>query len=114
MASQIRILTHAQRDIELVLTWTLREFGPRKHDEYEDLIRQAILTLAADPEAGRRRSELHPDARTLHIAKPGKRARHFFLYRISADGSGTRIIEIARLLHDAMDLSSKLPPEFEP
>ena len=45
----------------------------------------------------------------LHLARPGRRARHFPLYRIAADGH----IEIGRLLHDSMQLRRHLPKGFE-
>lgn len=37
-----------------------------------------------------------------------QKPRHFLLIRISADGD----LEIARVLHDSMELSRYLPPEF--
>jgi toxin ParE1/3/4 len=36
----------------------------------------------------------------LHIARHGRRGRHFLLYRIHEGG----IIEIGRILHDQMDV----------
>ena len=110
MTFQIRISSLAQRDIEDVLRWTLREFGERKYEEYRGLIREAIETVARNPDAARRRPELHEAARTFHIGKQGRRARHFLLLRVAPDG----IVEIARLLYDGMDLSSHLPEEYMP
>ncbi len=109
MSLQVRISGQAQRDIEAVLAWTLREFGEQKYDEHRGLIRLAILEVAQSPGAGTRRPELHEAARTFHIARRGRRARHFLLFRV-ADGG---IVEIARLLYDGMDLASHLPPGFE-
>jgi toxin ParE1/3/4 len=109
MPSRIRISHQAARDIQAVLDWTLENFGPAKRAEYEDLIRRALTEVACDPEAGHRRPELHEAARTFHIAGRGKRARHFLLLRVAADG----VVEIGRLLYDGMDLASHLPPEYE-
>ncbi len=109
MSYQLRISNQAQRDIEEVLAWTLREFGESKYDEYRRLIREALIDLSANPDVGRHRPELSETARTFHIARRGRRARHFFLLRVT-EGN---VVEIARLLYDGMDLSAHLPPEFE-
>jgi plasmid stabilization system protein ParE len=66
-----------------------------------------VRALAADPQAGKRRSDIHPDAWTYHIAQRGKKARHLFVYRIRKD------VEIARFLHDAMDLARHRPDEWD-
>jgi len=108
MAVTFRISTQAKRDIEHALAWTLREFGERQYDEYRELIRSALLDVARRPELSRHRPEIHEHARTFHIARAGHRARHLLLLRIGDDG----IVEIARLLHDAMDLRSHLPDDM--
>lgn len=105
MPFQIRISAQAQRDIEDALAWTLKEFGESKYDEYRELIREALVDIAMNPDAARRRPELHASARTFHIARRGRRARHFLLLRVAPDG----IVEIGRLLHDGMDLQLHLP-----
>jgi toxin ParE1/3/4 len=109
MALAVRISTLAQRDINAALAWTLSEFGPRQHDAYRELLHRAILEVAAHPQRARPRPDLHPDARTFHIARPGRHARHFLLLRVAPDG----VVEIARLLHDAMDPARHLPPELD-
>ena len=43
--------------------------------------------------------------RALHVARHGRRGRHFLLCRIVKG----RIIEIGRIRHDQMDLQSHLP-----
>jgi toxin ParE1/3/4 len=97
-------------DIEGVLARTLEQFGFRKYSEYKELIHEAIVRLAEDPEGppARRRTEIHADARTLHIAQRARRARHLLLYRIGKYG----VVEIARLLHDSMEPRRHLPSEF--
>lgn len=59
------------------------------------------------PTKGKRRLEIHPDAWTYHIARPGRRARHLFLYRI------WEAVEVARFLYDAMDLPRQRPREWK-
>lgn len=110
MSRQIRVLRQALRDIEDVLSYTLANFGEAKYRQYQSLIQQAIDDIASDPDAppARHRPELHPDARTFHIARRGKHARHFLLYRVK-EGH----IEIARFLYDGMDLPRHLPTDYQ-
>jgi toxin ParE1/3/4 len=111
MKFKLRFSQSVILDMENVLAHTLDQFGEKKHEQYKSLIRQALMDIAADPLRfpAKHRPELHRDARTFHIARRGKRARHFFLYRVS----GNEFIEIARLLHDAFDLKRNLPEGFE-
>ena len=41
---------------------------------------------------------------TLHVARGGRKGRHFVLYRVNTQGP-TQVIDVLRLLHDSMDLS---------
>jgi toxin ParE1/3/4 len=109
MSFRIRISAAAVRDIEQVLGHTLREFGLLQYEEYKDLIRTALADVSANPNrlSARRRAELHPHARTFHIARPGRHARHFLLYRIIGD-----YVDVGRLLHDSMDLRRHLPKGY--
>ncbi|WP_210405724.1 type II toxin-antitoxin system RelE/ParE family toxin [Paludisphaera borealis] len=89
---------------------------------YEALLIQAILDVAENPErhGSHSRPEIAPPARTYHLRNSRDRVkrssdrvrqpRHFLLYRAVGDGW----IEIARVLHDAMDLSRQLPGEYKP
>lgn len=97
MSHTLRISNRAARDIEEVLAYTLAQFGARKRAEYRALIRDALADIAADPHRApaKHRPELHPGARTFHIARRGKRARHFLLYRVIGD----EFVDVGRLLH---------------
>jgi len=111
MSWRLRILDDAVKDIEDVLAATLREFGESQYETYKSLIRQALELIATDPRGPRVRArpEIHEQARTLHLARIGSPARHFFLLRIADDD----IVEIARLLHDRMEVSRHLPESFK-
>jgi len=80
-----------------VLDYTLERFGETKYLDYRDLIRLALRTLEV----------IHPDAWTYHIARPGRRARHLFLYRIRD------VVEVVRFLYDAMDLPRQRPRDWK-
>jgi toxin ParE1/3/4 len=102
---RIRVLPEARTEIRDVLRYTRDEFGARKLKEYRELIRDALSVIAEDPSIGRTHPDVHPELRTHHIAKRGKRARHVVLYRVARDGT----VEVGGLLHDAMLLEHHLP-----
>lgn len=110
MSHSLRILPAALLDIEIVLRFTRQRFGARKCAEYRDLIRSALDAIAANPNhpRARARPEIHDQARTLHISQPGRRTRHFLLFRIGADN----VVEVARLLYDGMDITLHLPEGY--
>ena len=49
------------------------------------------------------RDEIAKGLLTLHVARSGRKGRHFLLFRIGAD-KDQQVIEILRVLHDVMDL----------
>jgi len=112
MRVKVRLTTEAARDIEEVLDFTLDTFGEKKCEQYRYLIRDALKEISHNPTSlrSRARLEIHPYFRTYHLARPRIRARHFFLYRY--DGSEVAIV--GRLLHDTMDITRNLPPDFDP
>jgi plasmid stabilization system protein ParE len=105
--STIVILPRANAEIIDVLEFTREQFGEAKYLVYRELIGLALTTLEATPTAGKRRPEIHPDAWTYHIARPGRKARHLFLCRIR------EVAEIARFLYDAMDLPRQRPRQWK-
>ena len=58
----------------------------------------------------RERREIGKGVCTLHVARGGRKGRHFVLFRVS---SAVRQIEILRLLHDAMDLKLHTSPHCD-
>lgn len=110
----------AEEDIVKILAWSHEHFGEQARLRYEALLTQAIVDLAENPErAGSiSREELADGARTYHLWHSRQRSektigkvampRHFFLFRLNAEGE----IEIGRVLHDSMDLVSNLPDGY--
>ena len=101
------------RDIEEILLWSIENFGELPCQRYERLLIQAISDLSENPEhpGSKLRPEIGRDVRTYHISlSKGNTAtaigkvrhpRHFLVYRIRP----VNHLEIARVLHDSMDLS---------
>ena len=109
MKFQLRLTKQMVRDIRNVLTFTFTQFGPRKQEEYKMLIRDGLAAIAKDPHAppAKRLPDL-PDVYTFHIAHHRRRGRHLFLYRVLPSG----YVDVARVLHDAMDIESHIPDRF--
>jgi toxin ParE1/3/4 len=74
---------------------------------YRRTLIAAVTSLHHGPELpdGRARDEIQPGLRILHVARQGRRGRHFVLYR--SDEAGT--VDIVRIPHDTMDLARHLP-----
>jgi len=116
----VRLAPSARRDIVAILAWTHENFGPRQTQRYATLIQTAIEELARDPKraGSEQRAELATGCRTYHLFHARKNVgargnrvrnpRHFLLYRSPETG----VIEIARVLHDSMELVEHLPEEY--
>ncbi len=111
----------AEADIEDILAWTHEHLGEAARLRYEELLAQAILDVAANPERPgcMSRPELSETVRTYPLnysrnnvfpaANRVKRPQHFLLFRKADRGT----VEIGRVLHDSMDLMRHLPPDFD-
>jgi toxin ParE1/3/4 len=51
------------------------------------------------------RDEIEPGIRSLHVARLGRKGRHFVVFRLGGD----RTIDVLRVLHDSMELPRHLP-----
>ncbi len=107
----LKLSAPAQDDIIEILAWTHNAFGDVGRNRYENLITTALIDLRNDPgRAGvKQRNDIGTGICTYHLASSRKRVatarqvakpRHFVLFRFSRN-----VIEVARLLHDAMDFS---------
>src|ERR1051325_5134207 len=114
------IAPKARADIANILAWTQENFGTQTMKRYAKLIQTAIEDVAADPvlAGSSQRAEITEHCRTYHLFHSRKRAgrrgerirkpRHLLLYRVTESGA----VEIARVLHDSMDLEQHLPAEY--
>lgn len=107
---RIRLSGPAQSDIRDIYRWTIGRFGVAQADAYLSVINAALDELRSGPETlgTRARPEIAPGVYTYHIARHGRRGRHFLLFRVHA--SERRVI-VGRVLHDAMDLARHTPPK---
>jgi toxin ParE1/3/4 len=104
---RVRLGAAAELDFANILKWTTENFGARQSRVYRDTLVQAIGELADGPDVAgsKARDEIAPGLHTLHVARRGRRGRHFLVYRATAK----RTIEIVRILHDSMELQRHIP-----
>jgi toxin ParE1/3/4 len=107
----------AQADIVYLLAWTKRRFGIPAQQHYERLLSSALADLVTDPEriGSAARPELGDGVRSYHLRHSRKkskvaRPRHLILYRMGAAG----MVEVGRVLHDAMELERHAHFDFPP
>ena len=106
---RVRLGAAAELDFANILKWTAENFGARQSRIYQATLVRAIGELANGPDVAgsKARDEIMPGLRTLHVARRGRRGRHFLMYRVAAE----RTIEIVRILHDTMDLERHVPSD---
>ncbi|HLW93162.1 MAG TPA: type II toxin-antitoxin system RelE/ParE family toxin [Roseiarcus sp.] len=108
---RIRLGAEAEKDFIRILKSTRERFGEKQVEIYQATLLEALASLADGPDAlaSVAREEILPGLRTLHVARHGRRGRHFIMYRARAG----QVIEVLRILHDAMDLARHAPADLE-
>lgn len=106
---RIRLSAAAKKDYRDILRWTSERFGPAQAKIYAGILGQAIVDLMQGPdvEGTRKRPDIGKDVRLLHVAKKGRKGRHFVMFR-AAKSANPPSIDVLRILHDSMDLPSHL------
>ena len=102
---QVRLTRAAEADFGQIVRWTAEQFGERQAVIYARTLSQALedLTGGLDITGVKRRDEIRKGLHSIHVARGGRRGRHFVIFRVSNE-QGTQAIEVLRLLHDAMEL----------
>lgn len=103
LAWTVRLADQAELDFLDIATWTAENFGSRQADEYSETVMLAIEALTDGPEilGAKVREDIGPGICTLHVARQGRKGRHFVIFRKAEE----RTIDVLRLLHDSMDLA---------
>jgi toxin ParE1/3/4 len=109
LAWRIRLAAQVEQDLLDITLWTAENFGTRQAEHYAKTIALAIETLHDGPEilGAKVRDDIGPGIRTIHVARQGRKGRHFVAFSVS-EGN---IINVLRLLHDSMDLAKHLPED---
>ena len=82
---------------------------------YADTLSAALKALSTGPAIPgvKERTGIGTNIRTLHVAREGRKGRHFVVFRVG-NMKGRNVIDVLRLLHDSMDLGRHLPPAALP
>lgn len=91
-----RISRLAARDLQAIYRHSRRNWGPDQAIKYADQLKQCFTMLAAHPQAGRARPELHPPG--LYSFSQGS---HVVFYQQTAND-----LLIVRILHAHQDVSA--------
>jgi len=106
---RVRLGAEAEKDFVRILKYTADAFGERQAAIYQTTLIDALTALHSGPDvpASASRGEILPGLQSLHVARQGRRGRHFIMRR----ALGGEVIEVVRILHDAMDLACHIPTE---
>ena len=107
----VRLSAAAEADYLQILRWTVENFGPAQARVYAETLASALKTLAAGPDilGVKERPEIGGNIRTFHVARNGRKGRHFIMFQVGGAEEENQI-DVLRLLHDSTDLERHLPP----
>ena len=107
----VRLSAAAEVDYREILRWTVKNFGAAQARIYADTLASALQALSAGPAiiGVKQRPEIGSGLRTLHVARNGRKGRHFVMFRVGREQE-RKVIDVLRLLHDSMDLERHRPP----
>ncbi|MGE0719035.1 MAG: type II toxin-antitoxin system RelE/ParE family toxin [Alphaproteobacteria bacterium] len=111
-AWRVSLAALAEADLRLLVEWSVATFGSEQAERYRAAVVATAVELTGGPDlaGSRRREDLRPGLRSIHVARHGRRGRHLLMYRIAAPVH----IEVLRILHDAMDLPRHVGPTVDP
>jgi toxin ParE1/3/4 len=96
--AKFKLTNNAVKDLSDIWNYTVETWSESQADKYYKLILNACPAIAKKPQQGKVYEEIYPNL------KGKKASKHIIFYRIMDDKS----IEIARILHERMDLKNKL------
>lgn len=109
---RVRLAATALEDYQDILQWTVDNFGVIQARTYAETLSNALEDLCAGPGilGAQARGEIGPNLYTLHIARKGRKGRHFVMFQ-AGHVQGSDVIDVLRILHDSMDLARHLPTD---
>jgi toxin ParE1/3/4 len=105
-----RLTRLAGADFAEILRFTRRRWGQQQLAIYHRLLDDGVTAVAQEPERlnSHGRDDLRSGLRSFHIGLLATRpslGHHVIYYRIAGDD----VVEILRILHERMEISSRLP-----
>lgn len=106
MVWTLRLAAQAEQDIADILAWTGVHFGEQQARAYAENLSLALEALTEGPDIPgvKRREDIARGIRVLHVARSGRKGRHFVVFR----NGGENLIDVLRVAHDSMDLPRHL------
>jgi len=107
----VRLTASAEADIEGILRWSTDQCGDAQAHTYAEALSSALQALATGGPAAigvRPHEDIGSGLFTLHVAREGRTGRHFVLFRL-VRADEVDVIDVLRLVHDAMDPPRDLP-----
>jgi len=92
LMSNYKFTFEADKDLDNIWEYTNSQWGQNQASKYLIKLEKAFITIAKNPNIGKRRYELAGSPMSYHCG------RHTIYYRV-----GNEYIEIIRVLHDSMD-----------
>ena len=110
----VRLSAAAEADFRQIIGWTTSHFGQAQARIYAATLASALKALNDGPTVigVKKRPEIGIDICTLHVARNGRKGRHFVMFRVGS--TQENVIDVLRLLHDSMDLERHIPPQELP
>ncbi len=96
--AKFRLTNDAVKDLSAIWDYTYDTWSEKQADKYYKLLLDACTELAKKPELGKDYSEIYPELKGQGTSK------HIIFYRKLDNNT----IEVARILHERMDLKNKL------
>lgn len=93
------ISKEASKDLEKIWVYTFENWSQEQADRYFNLIIDEIENIAKDPLSGKDYNDIRKGYYRSRVKS------HFIFYRINVK---KKLIEIVRILHQQMDLESRL------
>ena len=105
----VRLSAQAEQDTFSILAWTRTHFGAQQAEAYATTLSLALEALFEGPTipGAKARPDLGPGIGTLHVARNGRRGRHFIVFRTNYPDT----LDVLRILHDSMDLPRHVPKD---
>ena len=105
----VRLSAAAKQDYRQILQWSVTKFGVVQAQAYADTLSSTLKDLTAGPNISgvKERDDIAPNVKMLRVARKGRKASHFVLFRIACMKERNTII-VLRLLHERMDLAKHL------
>jgi toxin ParE1/3/4 len=106
----VRLSAAADADLDEIVAWTARRFGPEQGRVYASVLFDAITALVAGPKTlgARARTDIGTYRHTLHVARKGRRGSHVIVFQITSVADRPTV-EVLRVLHDSMDVARHVP-----